>query len=109
MNEGKNRTCDTNNCKDRPWDKSAQPRAGNRLPLRPSPLLYTHDLVHVVRSKDACRILGISYSHLQHCIARGYLDKVFGAGKLGIGVTAESITRFTTLRTRRTSEKERTK
>lgn len=71
--------------------------------------LYTHDLVHVVRSKDACRILGISYSHLQHCIARGYLDKVFGAGKLGIGVTAESITRFTTLRTRRTSEKERTK
>ena len=33
--------------------------------------LYTHDLVHVVRSKDACRILGISYSHLQHCIARG--------------------------------------
>ena len=71
--------------------------------------LYTHDLVHVVRSKDACRILGISYSHLQHCIARGYLDKVFGAGKLGIGVTAESITRFTTLRTRRTSGKELTK
>ena len=71
--------------------------------------LYTHDLVHVVRSKDACRILGISYSHLQHCIARGYLDKVFGAGKLGIGVTAESITRFTTLRTRRTSGKERAK
>ena len=71
--------------------------------------LYTHDLVHVVRSKDACRILGISYSHLQHCIARGYLDKVFGAGKLGIGVTAESITRFTTRRTRRTSGKERTK
>ena len=71
--------------------------------------LYTHDLVHVVRSKDACRILGISYSHLQHCIARGYLDKVYGAGKLGIGVTAESITRFTTLRTRRTSGKERTK
>ena len=71
--------------------------------------LYTHDLVHVVRSKDACRILGISYSHLQHCIARGYLDKVFGAGKLGIGVTAESITRFTTLRTRKTPRKERTK
>ena len=71
--------------------------------------LYTHDLVHVVRSKDACRILGISYSHLQHCIARGYLDKVFGAGKLGIGVTAESITRFTTLRTRKTPGKERSK
>ena len=71
--------------------------------------LYTHDLVHVVRSKDACRILGISYSHLQHCIARGYLDKVFGAGKLGIGVTAESITRFTTLRTRKTPGKKRTK
>ena len=71
--------------------------------------LYTHDLVHVVRSKDACRILGISYSHLQHCIARGYLDKVFGAGKLGIGVTAESITRFTTLRTRKTPGKEGTK
>ena len=71
--------------------------------------LYTHDLVHVVRSKDACRILGISYSHLQHCIARGYLDKVYGAGKLGIGVTAESITRFTTLRTRKTPGKEATK
>ena len=71
--------------------------------------LYTHDLVHVVRSKDACRILGISYSHLQHCIARGYLDKVYGAGKLGIGVTAESITRFTTLRTRKTPGKEGTK
>ena len=71
--------------------------------------LYTHDLVHVVRSKDACRILGISYSHLQHCIARGYLDKVFGAGKLGIGVTAESSTRFRTLRTRKTPGKERTK
>ena len=71
--------------------------------------LYTHDLVHVVRSKDACRILGISYSHLQHCIAKGYLDKVYGAGKLGIGVTAESITRFTTLRTRKTPGKESTK
>ena len=71
--------------------------------------LYTHDLVHVVRSKDACRILGISYSHLQHCIAKGYLDKVYGAGKLGIGVTAESITRFTTLRTRKTPGKEGTK
>lgn len=71
--------------------------------------LYTHDLDRIVRSKDACRILGISYSHLQHCIARGYLDKVYGAGKLGIGVTAESITRFTTLHTRKTPGEERTK
>ena len=66
-------------------------------------------IARFIASMDACRILGISYSHLQHCIARGYLDKVFGAGKLGIGVTAESITRFTTLRTRKTPGKERTK
>ena len=61
--------------------------------------LYAHDLVHVVRNRDACKILGISYPHLQCCIGRGYLDRVYGAGRAAIGVTSESLARFTTLRT----------
>ena len=71
--------------------------------------LFAHDLVRVVRNKDACKILGISYSHLQYCIGKGYLEKVYGAGSLAIGVTADSLQRFTALRTRKANQKENAK
>lgn len=63
--------------------------------------LVKHDIVRIIRYKEACEILGVSYGHLQYFIERGYLKKVYGIGKQAIGITQESLMRFTTLRTQR--------
>lgn len=68
--------------------------------------IFDHDIVRVIRYKDAQAILGISYKHFQYLIDRGYLKRVFGVGKQAIGVTQESLTRFTTLRTQKTDNTE---
>lgn len=70
--------------------------------------LFNHDIPRIIRYKEACKILGVSYGHLQYFIERGYLTKVYGAGRLAVGLTQESVMRFTTLRTQR-PEKESVK
>lgn len=71
--------------------------------------IFDHDVVRIIRYKDACAILGISYKHFQYLLDRGYLTRVFGVGKQAIGVTQESITRFTRLRTQKFENKEASK
>lgn len=56
------------------------------------------DLVHVIRRKDAARMLGVHRRTLDYYIKVGYLDRVYGGGQRAIGVSRESFIRFTSHR-----------
>jgi len=53
------------------------------------------DLVHVIRRKDAMRLLGVHRRTLDYYIKMGYLDRVYGGGQRAIGISRESYLRFT--------------
>ena len=57
------------------------------------------DLVHVVKRKDVMKILSISRRTLDYYLKRGYLDRVYGGGRVNaMGVSRESLLRFQRLR-----------
>ena len=57
------------------------------------------DLVHVVKRKDVMKILSISRRTLDYYLKRGYLDRVYGGGRINaMGVSRESLLRFQRLR-----------
>jgi len=56
------------------------------------------DLVHVIRRKDAMRLLGVHRRTLDYYIKMGYLDRVYGGGQRAIGISRESYLRFTARR-----------
>ena len=52
------------------------------------------DLVHVIRRKEAMKMLGVHRRTLDYYLKMGYLDRVMGGGKSCIGITSESYQRF---------------
>jgi len=57
------------------------------------------DLIHVVKRKDVMKILCISRRTLDYYLKRGYLDRVYGSGRVNsVGVSRESLLRFQRLR-----------
>ena len=56
------------------------------------------DLVHVIRRKDAMKMLGVHRRTLDYYLKMGYLDRVYGGGQRAIGISRESFIRFTTHR-----------
>lgn len=56
-------------------------------------------IIHNVRFDDARDILKISRRTLRHYLDSGYLDRVYGGGRRAIGVSRESLLRFTNRRT----------
>ena len=52
------------------------------------------DLVHVIRRKDAARMLGVHRRTLDYYIQRGYLKRVYGGGERAIGVSRDSYLKF---------------
>ena len=58
------------------------------------------DLVHVIRRKDAMRMLHVHRRTLDYYIAKGYLQRVYGGGKKAIGVSRESFLEFQRARVR---------
>ena len=59
------------------------------------------DLVHVIRRKDAMRMLHVHRRTLDYYIAKGYLERVFAGGQRALGISRESFIRFTSQRARR--------
>ena len=56
------------------------------------------DLVHVIRRKDAMKMLGVHRRTLDYYLKMGYLDRVYGGGQRAIGISRESFIRFTSQR-----------
>ena len=56
------------------------------------------DLVHVIRRKDAMKMLGVHRRTLDYYLKMGYLDRVYGGGQRAIGISRESFIRFTSHR-----------
>ena len=56
------------------------------------------DLVHVIRRKDAMKMLGVHRRTLDYYLKMGYLDRVYGGGQRAIGISRESFIRFTSRR-----------
>ena len=56
------------------------------------------DLVHVIRRKDAMKMLGVHRRTLDYYLKMGYLDRVYGGGQRAIGISRESFIRFMTKR-----------
>ena len=56
-------------------------------------------IIHNVRFDDARDILKVSRRTLRHYLDSGYLDRVYGGGRRAIGVSRESLLRFTNRRT----------
>ena len=57
------------------------------------------DLVHVMKRKEVMKILSISRRTLDYYLKRGYLDRVYGGGRINaMGVSRESLLRFQRLR-----------
>ena len=52
------------------------------------------NLVHVIRRKDAARMLGVHRRTLDYYIQRGYLKRVYGGGERAIGVSRDSYLKF---------------
>ena len=53
------------------------------------------DLVHVVKRKEVMKILSISRRTLDYYLKRGYLDRVYGGGRINaMGVSRESLLRY---------------
>ncbi len=53
------------------------------------------DMIHVVRRKDALSILKVHRRTLDYYIRRGYLQRVWGAGRRkALGITRESLIAF---------------
>ena len=53
------------------------------------------DLVHVIRRKDAMRMLHVHRRTLDYYLSKGYLQRVYGGGKRkAIGVSRESFLAF---------------
>ena len=55
-------------------------------------------LVKVIRFTDVCDLLKIHRMTLQYYLSKGYLDRVYGAGKRALGISRDSYIRFTTER-----------
>lgn len=56
------------------------------------------DLVHVIRRKKAMELLGVHRRTLDYYLKMGYIERVYGGGQRAIGVSRESLIRFTTHR-----------
>ena len=56
------------------------------------------DLVHVIRRKEAMKMLGVHRRTLDYYLKMGYLDRVYGGGKRALGISRESFIRFTSHR-----------
>ena len=65
------------------------------------------DLVHVIRRKDAMKLLGVHRRTLDYYLKMGYLDRVYGGGQRAIGISRESFIRFTSHRPEPLSRKEK--
>ena len=52
------------------------------------------DLVHVIRYREAAKLLGVHRCTIDYFVRMGYLDRVMGGGKSCIGITSESYQRF---------------
>ena len=65
------------------------------------------DLVHVIRRKDAMKLLGVHRRTLDYYLKMGYLDRVYGGGQRAIGISRESFIRFTSHRPAPLVRKER--
>ena len=59
------------------------------------------ELEHVLRRKDVMELLHIHRRTLDYYLDKGYLDRVYGAGRRALGVSRSSYLRFIERRTRR--------
>ena len=56
------------------------------------------DLVHIIRFDDAMDLLKVSRRTLTYYLDKGHLDRVYGCGHRALGVSRESLLRFTSRR-----------
>ncbi len=57
--------------------------------------IFEEDMIHVVRRKDAVKILKVNPSTLDYYVRCGYLRRVFGGGRRkALGISRDSLLEF---------------